>query len=227
VNHLDDETLSALVDDQLPFEERSAAEAHLGTCTACRQELDGFRSVATLLRALPEVEPPREFTLGPRLVADPPNLIRLRRWYTATRIAAGSLAAVFVFLSVGALYVDTRPAPTSSLADSARPQVVASSVAAGQSAPAPAAVRAAAPAAAPARAPQPDDQVAAATSVNPLPTVAPTPAPAVVVPAVAAPDSGAPWRASAAFAGVLAVVVLLSAVVLRHRLHTFRTENSP
>ena len=64
-----------------------------------------------MLRQLPEVDPPRDFSLGPRLVADPPNVIRLQRWYTATRAAAASLAAVFVLLVAGTLYVDTSVAP--------------------------------------------------------------------------------------------------------------------
>ena len=216
MNHLDDDILSALVDGQLTSEERSEAEAHLGTCATCRQQLDGFRSVATLLRALPEVVPPREFTLGPRLLKDPPNVLRLRRWYTATRVVAAAFAAVFVFLSAGALYEDSRPVPVASTVAVDKPQLLASPAAAR-------AVGAAAPA--PARAPQPDDQVAAATSVNPLPTLAPTPV-SLSAPAVVAQEPGATWRTAAAIFGVLAVLMLLGAVVARHRLHTFQTENT-
>src|SRR5437016_1677094 len=71
-----------------------------------------MRELVALLRALPSVDPPRDFRLGPRLVADPPNVIRLRRWYAWSRAGAGALAAAFVFLSVGTLYVDSRPTAT-------------------------------------------------------------------------------------------------------------------
>jgi hypothetical protein len=245
-DHIDDEALSALVDNQLTPDEAAHVHAHMDSCAACQERSQAVRSVAELLRGLPDVEPPRDFQLGPRVLRDPPNVIRLRRWYTATRVAAASLAAVFVFLSVGTLYVDSRPAvapAVSTAADATQPQVLsapagapqnaepaaqsapkpaAAAVAARQSSPVPAAGVAAA--ARPAQAPESDDQVAAATSVNPLPTPVPTPVPlarSIPVPAAqpAAPiDTAAPWRNSAAVAGVLAVLALLAALVARHRL---------
>jgi len=227
-DHLDQDTLSSIVDDQLTQQERARAEAHLSACATCQAQVEEFRSVAALLRALPEVDPPRDFSLGLRLVLDPPNVVRLRRWYTATRVAAGALAAVFVFLAAGTLYVDSRPAPVAVIA-AARPQGVAQAPApasgsAGLSAPTTVAARsAAAPAAAPARPPQADDQVAAATSVNPLPTPIPTLLPTPVLVPVTAPvvvtsDPGAPWRTGAALTGLLAVLALFAALVVRHRL---------
>jgi len=244
VDHLDDDLLSAIVDDQLTPNERSQVQAHLETCSACQERLEEFRSVAGLLQRLPDLPPPRDFSLGPRLLVDPPNVIRLRRWYTATRVAAGSLAAVFVLLSVGTLYVDSRPTSTSrEIAVVARPQV-ASAPAPQDAQPAPAAaptsapaVKAAAPAAAPAAAgaarpaganPEPlDQQAAAATSQRSLPTPAPTPQPTVfsVVPpsppaltTSAAVDSAAPLRTAAILVGVLAVLTLLATLMVRHRL---------
>src|SRR5580765_1517746 len=91
--------------------EQADAQAHLRSCAECAQRVEELRSVALLLRRLPVVEPPRTFELGPRAVADPPNLVRLRRWYTASRVAATTLAAGFVFMAASALYVDSRPAP--------------------------------------------------------------------------------------------------------------------
>jgi len=246
-DHIDDEALSALVDNQLTPDEAARVRAHVDSCSACQERSQGVRSVAELLRGLPDVEPPRDFQLGPRVLADPPNVIRLRRWYTATRVAAASLAAVFVFLSVGTLYVDSRTAAApavSTVADATQPQVLSApaaapqnAAAAAQAAPKPAAAVAArqpspvpaagvAAAARPAQAsnPETDDQVAAATSVNPLPTLAPTPVPIarsvpIPPPQPAAPsDTAAPWRNSAAIAGVLAVLALLAALVARHRL---------
>ncbi len=107
---------------QLPPDEVSRAQAHLGTCSDCQARLADMQELVGLLRALPSIDPPRDFRLGPRLVADPPNVIRLRRWYAWTRAGAGALAAAFVFLSVGTLYVDSRSVPSSAtLASKAQP----------------------------------------------------------------------------------------------------------
>jgi hypothetical protein len=245
--HVDDEVLSAFVDTQLTPDETAQVKAHLETCSVCSAQFEGFQSVAHLLRGLPEVEPPRDFALGPRLLADPPNVIRLRRWYTATRVAAASLAAVFVVLSVGTLYVDSRPGAATSAQVAQPRQLTAPNVADGsEAAPppaiqpaaapqasmaptapvrAPAAQSAAAAAAKPAATPQADDQVAATTSSRalptlPPPTLAPTPRPASAPTFVQPPasDPAAPLRTAAALVGVLAVLALLGAVVARHRL---------
>jgi hypothetical protein len=255
-DHLADEELSELVDDQLTPDEASRAQAHLGTCSACQARLDEMRELVGMLHALPSVEPPRDFRLGPRLVADPPNVIRLRRWYAWSRVAAGALAAVFVFLSVGTLYVDSRPvSSTATLASKAQPSAPtpAAQNAPGaesrdtSSGPVPVAPSPAARAAAPALAPQPPaaggapavrsqaapaptstepDQVAAATTVRPLPTQVPTPTQiaqpatpfASAAPAPQPTDPAAPLRIAAVLVGVLAAFGILLALFVRHRL---------
>ncbi|MBV9327083.1 MAG: zf-HC2 domain-containing protein [Chloroflexi bacterium] len=236
--HIDDDALSVFVDQQLDPDDSAQVVAHVETCSECQARLEGFRSVVGLLRRLPELEPPREFTLGPRVLADPPNVVRLRRWYTASRAAAGTLAAVFVFLLAGTLYMDSRAAATAP-AQVARPQAVVATAPAPPTPAAapPAAARAAAraqpaaagaPAAAASRPapfnPQADDQVAAATSVSPLPTQAPTPLPTAIpqpvsAPALASPpETIAPMRSAAAAVGALAFVALLVAFFVRSRL---------
>jgi hypothetical protein len=266
-SHIDDDVLSAFVDQQLSTDDLARARAHLETCADCQERLDGFRSVATLLRQLPEVEPPRDFALGLRLVGEPPNVVRLRRWYAAARITAAGLAAVFVCLLAGTLYLSAQPAaPAASVA---RPQTLSAPVAATPNPAVAARSQAAAPqpqaaqqpqavppsqtgssqvgsaqpqAAQPqpadgvAAAPHPatlsaqsDDQVAAATSVSPLPTPPPTPVPtavaAPVAAAVATAESapGAPLGLGALGIGVLAIVALLIALVARHRLQRAST----
>jgi len=241
-NHIDDDTLSGLVDNQLSRDEAAHVRAHLESCSTCLERSEGFRSLVELLHGLPQIEPPRDFQLGPRIVADSPNVIHLRRGYAATRVAAASLAAVFVFLTAGSLYIDSRPAavPASSAVDAAQSQLVSAPSPAAQNA-APAAPKAAAaprqvspaPAAGAAAAarpaqsnPETDDQVAAATSVNPLPTPVPTPTPVPLtrslpvaqVQAAAPSDSAAPLRTSAVICGLLAVLALMAALVARHRL---------
>lgn len=235
-DHLDDELLSALVDAELSPDETAFAQSHLAACAECSERLAGFRSVAVLVQRLPELEPPREFALGPRLLVDPPNVIRLRRWYTATRATAASLAAVFVLLAAGALYIDARPGVVPA-AQVAKPQVLSSAPA--SAAPPAAAPRAAVPQASPALAPaagaaaaprpaapsQPDDQVAATTSVRSLPTLAPTPTAVVPLARVVdaaqpseAGDPAGPVRLAAIAIGVLAAVSVLATLAVRRRL---------
>jgi len=109
-NHVADQTLSAFIDDQLTPDEATHAKLHLETCLVCSVRLDELRALVRLLQILPSVEPQRDFSIGPRLVRDPPNVVRLRRWYGVVRAGAATLAAAFVFLSVSALYVDSRAA---------------------------------------------------------------------------------------------------------------------
>ncbi|HET6320086.1 MAG TPA: hypothetical protein VFG86_26820 [Chloroflexota bacterium] len=246
-DHLADDTLSALLDEQLAPAELSAARAHVELCASCAERLAELRQVVGLLRGLPLVQPSRDFTLGPRLVDDPLNVIRLQRWYTWARAGAASLAAVFVLLAAGSIYVDN--SATSRTASSVLVANDAPKVAATSGAPAPAqavsrdgaaapaapqvAVRAQPAAGAAAESalakatPEASDQVAAATSVRALPTQIPVPTPAPV--AALAPtttgDPAAPLRIAAFVAGALAIVAVLLALYVRQRLVRSRAPN--
>jgi hypothetical protein len=228
--HLADDTLSSLVDQQLTHAELADAQSHVQSCPECQARLNGLGSVVGLLRGLPSIDLPRDFRLAAqpspaadlgdavaleavpgarsqlRVLIDPPNVIRLRRWYSVARAGAASLAAAFVFLSVGALYVDSQPVSStatgglaSSQDASSKPVAVpAASPPAAAAAPqsargpaaqsAPAAPNALVPAAGAGAAARPRngapaandtaaDQTAAATSVRALPTPLPTPVP--------------------------------------------------
>jgi hypothetical protein len=245
--HIADETLSVFIDDRLTPDEARPVRAHLETCSTCQVRLDELESVVAMLRALPSVETPRSFALGPRLVSDPPNVIRLRRWYVATRVGAASLAAVFVFLSVGSLYFGSQPTPSSGVlyvkAEPASAPLSAQAPSNEAAAPAPAATSAPARQAAPALAgaarpsqagPTPAgggdaaDLTTAATTVRPLPTPLPTPVVRAASPAASAapalapdqPDPAGSLRIAAALVGVLAVMGVLAALIIRHRLLT-------
>jgi hypothetical protein len=221
--HLADDTLSSLVDQQLGHAELAHAQSHVQSCPACQVRLDELSSVVSLLRALPTVLPPRDFRLAAqprlRLVADPPNVIRLRRWYSVARAGVASLAAAFVFLSVGALYVDSQPATSTAASSVARSQDAGSQPGAVPAASPPAvAVRAAAPAT---NSDTAADQTAAATSVRALPTPSPlrpalSPPPQTTAPTPT--NSAAPLRVAAALVGALAALSLLLTLVVRHRL---------
>jgi hypothetical protein len=239
-DHLSDDVLSALLDAQLPTDEERVARGHLDACPTCTRRLSELQSVVSLLRSLPELEPARDFALGPRLVATPTNVVRLERWYAWTRGAAASLAAVFVLLLGGTLYLGMAQ-PTST---PAALEVRSSGAAANQapaSSPAPAAARAPAAPPAPAAAPQfakssardqegaatPDasDMVKAATSVSALAT--PTSVP-VAQPRRAEPSaSDAPLRGAASLAGGLTVLAVFGALVVRRRLRAARSDLTP
>ena len=239
-DHLSDEALSALI-DQLHSGHSSNGQAHLAGCASCEQRLRDLRVVVEMLRALPAIEPPRSFVLGPRPAAEPANVVRLRRWYVATRALGASLAAVFVLLVAGSAYLDlpagpaqqptSEPAPLGQPAlapapdaapRAAAPTPPATPVPAGAAAPRVQVQRPAAPAApAPGDATPSTDQVIATTAVRPLPTLTPVRLPppvAAVVREAPAGDPGAPLRVAASVVGVLAVLSLLLTVVLRHRL---------
>jgi hypothetical protein len=65
--HLTTEQLSALLDKQLSAQEQAIVDAHLQTCQQCRLALAELRQTVVMLRALPQVEVPRSFTLPARL----------------------------------------------------------------------------------------------------------------------------------------------------------------
>jgi anti-sigma factor RsiW len=223
--HLSDATLSALLDAP-DAPERAEERAHLAACPSCEQRLSELRSVVDLLRGLPQVEPTRAFTLGPRSVAEPANVVRLRRWYVAARAAGASLAAVFVLLVGSAAYLDTTGVPSSpptrALAPESKPAAGAAPAAASPAPPPPSALAVRAPQK-PAAAENPDQAElrAATTGVRPLPTLTPVSLPppiANIVEQAPAGDPGAPLRVVASVVGVLAALSLLLTVVLRHRL---------
>jgi hypothetical protein len=96
--HLQTEQLSALLDQQLSPAEQSRAEQHLVACSRCEEELESLRATVSLVRRLPQVEPPRDFGLPAttlRSVARQSRLLRLVPW---TRAAGALAAALFVVL---------------------------------------------------------------------------------------------------------------------------------
>lgn len=100
-DHASTEQLSALLDDRAEPGERWFLTDHVEECGECASELDGLRSVQSLLRAMPVQLPPRNFTL-PLPITQPQR--RPSRLVPITR-ALGALAAVLcvVFFSADAL----------------------------------------------------------------------------------------------------------------------------
>ena len=100
MNHPGD-LLSAYLDGELAPDESAHLEAHLAGCGACRGELEATAGTRSLLRRLPELDPP------PGLVAR--ALARPRKRVLPVAWAAAAAAAVALgFVSAGG---PEQPAP--------------------------------------------------------------------------------------------------------------------
>src|SRR5215212_8007439 len=69
--HIAGEDISAYVDEELSPAETSRVYIHLQSCDDCRALADDMRATQTLMRTLPLVSAPREFTLGPEFDVTP------------------------------------------------------------------------------------------------------------------------------------------------------------
>jgi hypothetical protein len=92
------ELLSAYLDGMLTTEERSALEARLANEPALRRELESLRQTVQLMKTLPPVRAPRDFTLNERMLR--------RRWlmFPATvgfsALSAAAAIVLFAFASL-------------------------------------------------------------------------------------------------------------------------------
>ena len=87
--------LSAYVDGEVTEAERPQMERHLESCADCRAEADSLRSLVGLLRRMPEIEPPRSFTLAgvPAPIRGMPAL----QWALRTTALSTAFVLVVVF----------------------------------------------------------------------------------------------------------------------------------
>jgi len=98
-----EEQLSGYVDGTLGTDERAEVDAHLATCTTCREEIELSTRALTLLRELPEVPVPFGTTRPVMAEAGKERASRGRRsWGRGTQWAAG-LAAAAVLVAVVAV----------------------------------------------------------------------------------------------------------------------------
>lgn len=107
LNERDFEQLSAYIDEQLSEEERSALEARLHEDAFLRTELQSMQRTVALIRTLPPMQAPRNFTLSAADAAEieqeePPKRI-VRPSFGGGWIAG--LAAAFVIVLVGIVVV--------------------------------------------------------------------------------------------------------------------------
>jgi hypothetical protein len=124
----DIDALSALVDGALDATTARTLEAHVASCDACTAELDGLRSVKSMLAALPQVEPTRSFRVRLADIEAPAKPARARAAGLLRAMPALAAAAAVVFVAVLATDVSTRDsdgerqAASRTVADSAIPE---------------------------------------------------------------------------------------------------------
>jgi hypothetical protein len=101
ISFRDVEKLSALLDGQLPEQERRALEIRLESDPGLASAMEAMAQSRSLLRKLPQRRAPRNFTLSPKLVARKPPLPQA---YVTVQWATALASTVFVFLlAAGAL----------------------------------------------------------------------------------------------------------------------------
>jgi hypothetical protein len=197
LNDDDLELLSAYIDNQLAAGQRGALEERLRHEPALRGALEELRGTVALLRDLPQVAPPRSFTLDPAAFA--PRRSPLFGWL---RMGA-SLASVLLVLTFAVDLVARGGSAASTASQAPAPNQQRSALTVATNAPAaealpapPAGAPLAAQATAAAPAPAAAAGAAAATTA-PEPTTAPaattapepTNAPAMAVEATSAPEA--------------------------------------
>lgn len=105
--------LSEYVDGELTPSERTALEAHLAACGACRQTLEELRRVVARAQALDDRPPGADLWPG---IAEHIGVVRLaarrarRLSFTVPQLAAAAVA--LTFLSAGSVWLALRNRPT-------------------------------------------------------------------------------------------------------------------
>ena len=96
--HLGD-SLSALLDGELPRPQEEAVRAHLTVCPECTEELVAVQQARSWVRALPPVEPP--FGFYERMLRGGPLAPSYSLRRRAVTAALGAAAAAVTVLGVG------------------------------------------------------------------------------------------------------------------------------
>src|SRR5256885_1018975 len=109
--------LSEYLDDELPAPERTALDAHLAACDACRTTLEELRRVVTNARALDDRPPAADLwpTVATRIGLSPRGRARpvVRRLsFTVPQLVAASVVLALLSGSVAWLMVRRETAPT-------------------------------------------------------------------------------------------------------------------
>jgi predicted anti-sigma-YlaC factor YlaD len=93
------EKLAEFIFEELPAPEMAEATRHLSECPNCREQVDRFQQTLAMLKAAPDLEPPRHTVFE----FEQPRLRRLWRWFPAATAVAGLL--VMTIALAGRLHV--------------------------------------------------------------------------------------------------------------------------
>lgn len=91
--------LSAYIDGTLSPTERAELEARLQTDAELRRELATLRATVDLVKGLPTLRAPRDFTLTPQMVRRPPRIL------TSAAFSAVSVAAAVMLFVLGSAFL--------------------------------------------------------------------------------------------------------------------------
>ena len=81
------EKLAEFMFEELPAPEMAEARRHLTECANCREQVDRFQQTLAMLKAAPDVEPPRSIVFE----IEKPAASRLWRWFPAAATIAALL----------------------------------------------------------------------------------------------------------------------------------------
>src|SRR5437867_3434548 len=97
MSHLSDK-LTELIFEELSASEMAEAKRHLAQCSDCRQQVEQFQRTHAMLRALPDVDPPRHIIFAP---PERPAWLGIFDWRAALPVSAAValILAMFVLFS--------------------------------------------------------------------------------------------------------------------------------
>jgi len=96
------EKLAEFIFEELPAPEMVEARRHLSECANCREQVNRFQQTLTMLKAAPELEPPRNLVFE----FEKPVASRFWRWFPAA--AAVAAIVVLTVALAGGVHVDWR-----------------------------------------------------------------------------------------------------------------------
>lgn len=118
MQHLDLETISSYIDDELSTEEVAQVEAHLASCQQCRQEQREFLAVSRMVRNVPVYQPRRSALVNERSATR--HVREISRFVRPLAVAAILLLAAVTGLVVIGEIVSPEPGGTDDASSSSQ-----------------------------------------------------------------------------------------------------------
>src|SRR5438876_725332 len=89
MSHVNDK-IAEYVFEELPAEEMAEARKHVAACMDCKTHVEQFQQTHAMLKASPDVDPPRNIIFE----FQKPTVSRLWRWLPAAAVAAVLILAI-------------------------------------------------------------------------------------------------------------------------------------